>query len=113
MKKLTPALRSPGFKSFLFTLRGKRAVACNDVLQWAKWREKADCRVALTMVGKVRISTVFLGVNIGYGPKPLIFETMVFSNSKNLYQKRYSTWSQAEVGHKQAVTIVKGKKIAH
>lgn len=53
------------------------------------------------------VSTVFLGLDHGLwrdGP-PHIFETMVFLPAGDDYgeQLRYSTWEEAEAGHKEAV----------
>lgn len=63
-----------------------------------------------TIDGK-RISTIFVGIchnfNIfdGY---PIVFETMIFDeNDHGIYQERYSTWQEAEEGHKRAVEWVK------
>lgn len=58
-----------------------------------------------------RVSTVFLGLchNFGYHDKtPIVFETMVFkSRGKEIYQRRYCTWKQAEAGHQEAIQWVK------
>ena len=69
-------------------------------------------RVGLTNIRKVRVSTVFLGIDhqFGDGP-PLLFETMVFPKNENakmglwhdLDQERYSTWDEAEAGHARMV----------
>lgn len=51
------------------------------------------------------ISTVFLGLDHGaYDGSLEVFETMVFENSWiDLDCERYSTWEQAEQGHKKMV----------
>ena len=57
-----------------------------------------------------RISTVFLGLCHNYNPYsniPIVFETMIFDEGKDIYQERYSTWKEAEEGHKKAVEWVK------
>jgi len=50
---------------------------------------------------------VFLGLNhsFGEGP-PLLFETMVFGGALDQEQARYTTWEQAEAGHKQMLARV-------
>lgn len=64
-------------------------------------------RVAETEVGDVRISTVFLGVDHGWGGgPPLLFETMVFGGNYDEYQDRYSSWQDAEEGHARVVRMV-------
>ena len=59
----------------------------------------------------IRISTVWLGNNHSFHKINLhIFETMVFGieDDENLrgYQERYSTISEAKMGHKDAVDLV-------
>ena len=65
------------------------------------------------------ISTVFLGIDhaihlLNKIEPPLVFETMVFDKDKDayghgygLYTDRYSTYQEAEIGHKKAVSWVK------
>lgn len=78
------------------------------LMEWAQWFETADRHVANTMVGDVRVSTVFLGLNHNFhsGP-PLLFETMVFGGKHDEYQERYSTLEGAMQGHERAVAMVK------
>lgn len=55
--------------------------------------------------GEIHVSTVFiLGINHAFGDgDPLLFETMIFDGPMDGYQTRYSTWEQAEAGHKKAL----------
>lgn len=89
-----------------YTLDGKTPVPTNDVMVWAKFLEKADRHVAQETIGRVWISTVFLGLDhaFGFGPS-LLFETMVFGDGLILdgEMDRYSTWEQAETGHRAMV----------
>lgn len=60
----------------------------------------------------VRISTVWMGNNMGWFPwQAHIFETMIFDGEKykelDGYMERYSTIGEAEEGHKRAVELVK------
>ena len=94
-----------------YILEGRRAISVADAMEWAKWFEanQDKKRVASTVIGTVRISTVFLGLNhnfMGKG-KPLIFETMVFGGKHDEYQERYSTYKEAEDGHREAVDLVR------
>lgn len=62
-------------------------------------------------VGDKLVSTMWLGIdhNHIYGP-PILFETMIFEDGKGyieIYCDRYSTWKEAEDGHKKAVEWVK------
>lgn len=63
--------------------------------------------VAQTDIGRIQISTVFLGLNhryFGDGP-PLIFETMIFGGKHDGYQSRSSTWEEAEKEHAEAIAL--------
>ena len=84
-----------------------------DILTWAKWSERRGDfrRIALTEVREgVHVSTVFLGFDhsFGHGP-PLLFETMAFGKKLGDHENdcdRYSTWDEAERGHKDMVMRV-------
>lgn len=91
-----------------YKLEGKKAVPCENLLEWATWLEQADRQVAKDEVNGVRISTVFLGLDHSFGEsQPLLFETMVFGGDLDQEQERYSTWDEAETGHKEMVNRVK------
>jgi len=90
-----------------YILKDKKAISV-DVIEWARWFEKADRKVAHTKIGEATISTVFLGLDhsFGLGP-PLIYETMVFGGKLDEEMERYSTWEQAEAGHAAMVERVR------
>lgn len=88
----------------------RKAIAVDDVLVWGRWmQEHPDHHVADEKVGNARVSTVFIGLNHSFnffsGP-PLIFETMVFGGKLDGEMDRYSTWAQAEQGHKDMLERV-------
>lgn len=92
-----------------------RPIAVNGLLEWARWLETADRRVAYTELagGIVYVSTVFLGLDhryFGRGP-PILFETMVFglTMEDGDMQWRYSSWDDAEAGHKATVKKVEAQ----
>lgn len=95
-----------------YILDGKKIVPVG-LLEWAKWIEDSNNkRIALDFVGKVKISTVFLGIDHSFGRPgpPILFETMVFGGKFNSEQRRYATYEQAEAGHKRWLNkITKGK----
>ena len=90
-----------------YILNGKLAVP-TDLMTWGKWLQEAkeERIVAKDERDGVRVSTVFLGLdhNFGEGP-PLLFETMIFGGEHDQWQDRYTTWEQAEAGHKAAVAV--------
>jgi hypothetical protein len=71
----------------------------HDVEEFA--RMFANNRVAETMIGDVRVSTVWLGVDHNFSGKgpPLIFETMVFGGDLDGECYRYPTETDALKGH--------------
>ena len=89
-----------------FILEGHDPIPCNDLLEWGRWFETADRRVAETTIGDYWVSTVFLGLDHSFGGAvPLLFETMVFKkgSSIDLDGKRYTFWDEAEAGHNTLV----------
>lgn len=100
-----------------YYLKDKIPVKAKDVMDWAqKFERQSEERIVKQeeVNGKF-ISTVFLGINHNWGEgDPLLFETMVFPSKDNfadLYCDRYSTWEEAELGHKKAVDLVKDGEI--
>jgi hypothetical protein len=90
-----------------YILKGHETVECDDLMEWANYIESETRHVGDTMVGGVRISTVFLGLDHSFGgERPVLFETMIFGGEHDEYQERYSTWDEAEVGHAAAVKLV-------
>lgn len=84
------------------------------LMEWGCFLEKhrLDRIVSREEINGLRVSTVFIGLDHSWLPrdhkdhKPDIFETMVFKNESDIYCERYSTWQEAEYGHKKAVEWV-------
>ena len=56
---------------------------------------------------------MFLGLDHSFGGgAPLLFETMVFGGPLDGEQERYSTWNEAEAGHKLMVERVQAAQQA-
>lgn len=91
-----------------YILKGKTAVPCDGLMDWAEWIEKGDRLVAKTKVGNVaEVSTVFLGLDHSFGRGlPVLFETMVFGGKLDQQMDRYHTWEEAELGHQIMVREV-------
>ncbi len=77
-----------------------------SLLEWSRWFEDANRRVGYTQItSEINVSTVFLGFDhrhFGKGP-PILFETMIFGGPLDQEQSRYSSWDDAETGHRAAV----------
>jgi len=93
-----------------YILNGRTAIVEPDLLTWARWFENADRRVGENwLTNDVRVSTVFIGLDHRFdqsGGDPLLFETMVFGGPHDQECERYSTWDEAEVGHRAMVEKV-------
>jgi hypothetical protein len=79
----------------------------DDVMTWGRWFEHADNRIVgyTEITSECCVSTVFLGLDHRFfddGP-PLIFETIIFGGPLDEEQWRYSSYNDAETGHKAAV----------
>lgn len=85
--------------------------------EWVIWSRSGDNRIALTIVGGFKVSTVFLGLDHNFsmiGP-PRLYETMVFqlkddgsmTSAEEKGFNRYCTWAEAELGHEEIVQELK------
>lgn len=93
-----------------YILDGKKAVPEPNLMKWAQWFESADRVVKQEMIGDVKVSTVFLGLDHSFGEGgPMLFETMIFGGKHDEDQDRCSTWEQAEEMHQKAINKVKGE----
>lgn len=92
-----------------YKLIGRLPVPCDDPTEWARaFEDFFNRRVAETEVGPLRVSTVFLGVDHGFGGRTQLFETMIFgaepgSDWGDSYCERHENWDDAEKGHTRAV----------
>jgi len=85
-----------------------QAVVEPDLLKWAEWFETAKRQLANDVLPDgVRISTVFLGLDHGWGGAPELWETMIFGGAHDQYQARYGTREEALAGHGRAVELAK------
>lgn len=98
--------------SHCYILEGDEPVPVDDIVEWGKWFEqnrKARI-VAKTSLGDgaVEVSTVFLGIDHGFGRgQPILYETMIFGGSHDEEQWRYPTKAEAEAHHKEVVALLK------
>ena len=79
-----------------------------DLMSWAAWFERNDRVVEKTAIGKVEVSTVFLGLNHNLrGGDPVLFETLVIGGPLGGEMDRYCSRAEAERGHAEMVAKVK------
>lgn len=81
--------------------------------EWSKnWARKVVGRTYLNAdwdnpAGEVNISTVFLGMDHGWGEGlPVLWETIIFEGEHDQYQERYTSLADAKAGHQKAIELV-------
>jgi hypothetical protein len=111
-----PSLRSPPQFLVQYVIEGGRPVPARDTVDWCLFFEApSNRRVRSTRLPGVWVSTVFLGLDHGFGRgAPVLWETMVFVE-KDLpwdeiheQQRRYSSRRAAVEGHDETVQLVRG-----
>ena len=82
------------------------------LMQWAEWieRDRLGRLIDQTEIPGYWISTVFLGIDYGFGGPPLFFESMVFrkegeQRGGEAEQRRYTTAAEARRGHKDLIKL--------
>lgn len=86
-----------------------------DMIDHNDWMVNNQHRliVAKDKIENIEVSTVFLGVNYSPSSKtPIVFETMIFGDL-SLANKRYSSYKEAEEGHRLIVEELTLKKLTH
>ena len=98
---------------------GQTPMPVDDSHRWAEeWEQMVRdhrnvvCKTDLwTLLGKVRVSTVFLGIDHGFlgeGSRPVLWETMVFGRGwLREYQERYDSHDEAANRHERIVQAVR------
>jgi len=107
-------IESPHIRVSRFVLDdGQGPVPCDDLVTWKAWMETPGRWVQDTLVSdpaenQVRICTVFLGIDVGFGVgEPILFETMVLGGMCDRELYRYCTWDEAQAGHAAILERVK------
>jgi hypothetical protein len=97
--------------SELYKLENGVPVRCESTIEWGQWIEnKENRRIAYAEKDGVKVSTVFLGVDHGFGTeKGVLFETMIFGGDNDGYQGRYQTLTEAKAGHERAMVLAFGE----
>lgn len=80
-------------------------VLTTDVVEWGRWFETHERRLAFDRLPTCDVSTVFLGIDHAWtkGP-PVLWETMVFGGKLDGEQQRYTSQSAALLGHREIVS---------
>jgi hypothetical protein len=104
------ALSRGGCKHYMLDTDGN-PVRAPSLIAWCEWFGKHDDRrrLARDQIGTVLISTVFLGIDHGWGngrSAPVLWETMVFGGQLDQTQERYTSRADALHGHYRWVNAV-------
>lgn len=97
---------------FYYFLNEDKTYRSCDVTEWSEQFE-GMCReglrhVADDIIDEFHVSTVWLGIDHNhFGGSPLLFETMIFKGDI-IYCNRYTTWEEAQKGHKKSFQWVLG-----
>lgn len=83
-----------------YILKDNKAIPCDDIAEWVREMAKLNQGVKYTKLDGVVISTIFLGVDIGFiGPAPILFETMIFGGVYDKFKHQTSTYDEAIAVH--------------
>lgn len=77
-----------------------------NIIEMAEWfglqHTQAYCQLRLDKINGVEISTMWIGIGNDKQPKPMIFETMTFTDDDGDWDRlarRYATEEEALAGH--------------
>lgn len=115
-----PAAKEYFTKKDKYILDENNNVIPASLIEWGKFMESIGKKriIRKDVLMGVLVSTVFLGTDHKFSTeeekqrpdyKPDIFETMIFDKmgkGNDIYCDRYSTWKEAEEGHKKAIQWV-------
>jgi hypothetical protein len=81
-----------------------------DLKEYCKFLDILENKIVKQeTIGNTKISTVFLGQDIGNGiGAPILFETMCFGGILDNEQWRYQTFGEALEGHQKVIEMVTG-----
>jgi hypothetical protein len=101
-----------------YVLRDREVVPESNPERWSLWlgsrRGTSETTVAAETVGTAYVSTVFIGIDLSaavYEGPPQVFETAVFVGGHVSDVARYSTWGEAERGHRELVKKELSRKL--
>jgi len=86
-----------------------RVVPEPDIMKAAKFKDDFPRRVvAQHNFGESLVSTVFTCINLNFEPDgpPHVFETLIRGGPYHDHMRRYSTWQEAEAGHRTALKAI-------
>ena len=108
MKKKQPDLGRLGRMMDCYVLVNHRPRRAN-LKEWMDFLSSPDCIVATTDIGRVNVTTAFLGIDFSstnYGP-PMVFVTMIFGGQYDGVADYTPTWGGAALAHEQRCDMLR------
>ena len=108
MKKKQPDLGRLGRMMNCYVLVNHRPRRAN-LKEWMDFLSSPDCIVATTDIGRVNVTTAFLGIDFSstsYGP-PMVFVTMTFGGQYDGVADYTPTWGGAALAHEERCDMLR------
>jgi hypothetical protein len=81
----------------------------SSLKEWMDFLASPDCIVASTDIGRVNVTTAFMGIDhssTSYGP-PMLFKTEIFGGSYDGLGAYTATWGGAALAHEQRCDMLR------
>jgi hypothetical protein len=123
LEKIILSNAPPGTKSItalenLYVLdENKNVVPARSKFEYNCFLSFGNRRVDLSIIGKFRVSTAFIGLDSRWakdpstvGNLPVVFETMIFIGDDECYMRKSCTWAEALEEHEKACNWARDKE---
>ena len=109
MKKKQPDLGRLGRMMNCYVLVNHKPKRASSLKEWMDFLTSPDCIVASTDIGRVNVTTAFMGIDLSstsYGP-PMFFKTEIFGGSHDGVGDYTPTWGGAALAHEQRCDMLR------
>lgn len=91
-----------------YKLEGKQILPIEPEL-WGEWFQNADRQLYFDQIGleMVEVSTVFMGIDHGYGCPPPLFETLITFGQFHGETFQATSFKEAKRNHRRACRMVR------
>jgi hypothetical protein len=108
MKKKQPDLGRLGRMMHCYVLVNHRPTRAN-LKEWMDFLSSPDCIVASTDIGRVNVTTAFMGIDLSstsFGP-PMFFKTEIFGGQYDGLGSYTATWGGAALAHEERCDMLR------
>jgi hypothetical protein len=109
MNKKQPDLGRLGRMMHCYVLVNHKPKRANSLKEWMDFLASPDCIVASTDIGRVNVTTAFMGIDLSstsYGP-PMFFKTEIFGGQYDGIADYTPTWGGAALAHEQRCDMLR------